>query len=34
MHNREGTWLDEIPDGNDRSIDAVRDAMMDDVQRG
>lgn len=27
-------WLDEIPDGNDHSIDAVRYAMMDDVLRG
>ena len=30
----DGTWLDEIPDGNDHSIDAVRHAMMDDVLRG
>ena len=30
----DGTWLDEIPDGNDHSIDAVRYAMMDDVLRG
>ena len=26
--------LDDIPDGNDHSIDAVRYAMMDDVLRG
>ncbi|MBQ9044033.1 MAG: hypothetical protein IJ111_14610 [Eggerthellaceae bacterium] len=26
--------LDEIPDGNDHSIDAVRYAMMDDALRG
>ena len=30
----EGNWTDEIPDGNDRSIDAVRDVVMDDVLRG
>ena len=27
--DRDGTWVDEIPDGNDHSIDAVRYAMMD-----
>lgn len=32
--DRDGTWLDGIPDGNDHSIDAVRYAMMDDVLRG
>lgn len=32
--DRDGTWIDEIPDGNDHSIDAVRYAMMDDVLRG
>ena len=32
--DREGNWIDEIPDGNDHSIDAVRYAMMDDVLRG
>jgi phage terminase large subunit len=32
--DRDGTWVDEIPDGNDHSIDAVRYAMMDDVLRG
>ena len=32
--DHDGTWLDEIPDGNDRSIDAVRHAMMDDVRCG
>jgi phage terminase large subunit len=32
--DKEGNWINEIPDGNDRSIDAVRYAMMDDVLRG
>lgn len=32
--NVTGTWIDDIPDGNDHSIDAVRYAMMDDVLRG
>ncbi|PKU92106.1 phage terminase large subunit [Bifidobacterium thermophilum] len=32
--DRDGTWVDEIPDGNDHSIDAVRYAVMDDVPRG
>jgi len=32
--DRDGTWIDEIPDGNDHSIDAVRYAVMDDVLRG
>ena len=32
--DKEGNWVDEIPDGNDHSIDAVRYAMMDDVLRG
>ena len=32
--DRDGTWLDEIPDGNDHSIDAVHYAMMDNVLRG
>ena len=32
--DRDGTWIDDIPDGNDHSIDAVRYAMMDDVLRG
>lgn len=32
--DREGTWIDDIPDGNDHSIDAVRYAMMEDVLRG
>lgn len=31
--DRDGTWVDEIPDGNDHSIDAVRHAAMDDVLR-
>ncbi len=30
----DGTWVDEIPDGQDHSIDAVRYAMMDDILRG
>ena len=34
MRDRDGTWIDEIPDGNDHSIDAVRYAMMEDVLRG
>ncbi len=34
MRDREGNWIDEIPDGNDHSIDAIRYAMMDDVLRG
>ena len=33
MKDRDGTWIDEIPDGNDHSIDAVRYAMMEDVLR-
>lgn len=32
--DRDGTWVDEIPDGNDHSIDAVRYTVMDDVLRG
>ena len=34
LRDRDGSWVDEIPDGNDHSIDAVRYAMMDDVLRG
>lgn len=34
MRDREGNWIDEIPDGNDHSIDAIRYAMTDDVLRG
>ena len=34
LRDREGNWIDEIPDGNDHSIDAVRYAMMEDVLRG
>ena len=30
--DKEGNWIDEIPDGNDHSIDAVRYAAMDDVR--
>ena len=30
----DGTRMDEIPHGNDRSSDAVRHAMMDDMLRG
>lgn len=32
--DRDGRWVDDIPDGDDHSIDAVRYAMMDDVLRG
>ena len=32
--DKESNWIDEIPDGNDHSIDAVRYTMMDDVLRG
>lgn len=32
--DKEGNWIDEIPDGNDHSIDAVSYAMLDDVLRG
>ena len=32
--NREGSWVDEIPDGNDRSIDVARHVVMDDVLGG
>ena len=32
--DRDGNWLDIIPDGDDHSIDAVRYAVMDDVLRG
>lgn len=31
---RDGTWSDDIPDGADHSIDAVRYAVMDGVLRG
>ncbi|VEG98849.1 Uncharacterised protein [Slackia heliotrinireducens] len=34
LRESDGTWVDEIPDGNDHSIDAVRYAVMDDVLRG
>lgn len=34
MRDRDGSWIDEIPDGNDHSIDAIRYAMMEDVLRG
>ena len=34
LRDKDGTWVDEIPDGNDHSIDAVRYAVMDDVLRG
>ena len=30
--DRDGTWVDEIPDGNDHGIDTVRYAVMDNVQ--
>jgi phage terminase large subunit len=32
--DRDGTWVDEMPDGNDHPIDAVRYAVMDNVLRG
>lgn len=32
--DRDGTWVNEIPDGNDHSNDAVRYTMMDDILRG
>ena len=32
--DKEGNWIDDIPDGNDHSIDAVRYAMLDDILRG
>lgn len=32
--DRGGTWVDEIPDGNDHSIDTVRYTVRDDVLRG
>ena len=34
MREPDGTWVDEIPDGNDHSIDDVRYAMLDDCLRG
>ena len=34
LRNPDGTWEDEISDGQDHSIDAARYAMMDDVLRG
>lgn len=32
--DREGNWIDDYPDGNDHSIDAVRYAVMREVARG
>lgn len=32
--DRAGQWIDDVPDGNDHSIDAVRYAMMRDIRRG
>ena len=32
--DKEGNWIDDILDGNDHSIDAVRYAMLDDMLRG
>jgi phage terminase large subunit len=32
--DRDGNWVDDFPDGNDHSIDAVRYAMMEDIIRG
>ncbi len=34
LRDKDGRWIDEIPDGDDHSIDAVRYAMMEDVLRG
>ena len=34
MRDRDGSWIDEIPDGQDHSIDAVRYSLMDDILRG
>ena len=34
LRDRDGNWLDEIPDGQDHSVDAIRYAMMDDILRG
>lgn len=31
--NHNGTWLDEMPNGNDRN-NAARYAVMDDILRG
>lgn len=32
--DRQGNWIDDYPDGNDHSIDAVRYAMMRDIIKG
>ncbi len=32
--DRDGNFIDDIPDGDDHSIDAVRYALMDDILRG
>ena len=34
VRDKEGNWIDDIPDDNGHSIDAVRYAMMDDVLGG
>ncbi len=34
LRDRDGRWPDEIQDGDDHLIDAVRYAMMEDVLRG
>jgi len=34
LRDPDGSWVDEIPDGNDHSIDAVRNAILDDCLRG
>lgn len=34
LGDRDGNWLDEIPDGQDHSIDAIHYGMMGDVLRG
>lgn len=31
--DRNGEWIDQIPDGNDHHIDAIRYAVMNDVRR-
>ena len=31
--NRDGTWLDDIPNRSDHGIDAVCNAMMDDASK-
>lgn len=33
MRDREGNGIDDIPNGNDYSIDAIRYAMIDNIIR-